>query len=196
MAYRGCYYFGCKLPITTTPPAFCTEHYQELLKSIEAARDLKRSEPKALEGRTCLVVIRRALIALGWGVRAGGYQDWREQCAVQVTPRGTARLRRLCPDMNFRPHWGVMDFALYDQDGRGQPSIVVEAKGIYVTLNECHEEQLRGYLESSEAPRGVLTNGYNWRFYRLENGGLVDEYKFHMGQRHAARALIRGLGKS
>ena len=69
---------------------------------------------------------------------------------------------------------GKADYVLFDSDD--QPAVIIEAKNTgYANLNlltknpEYHEEQLARYVNGSKAKVGLLTNGFIWRLYDLDN---------------------------
>lgn len=63
---------------------------------------------------------------------------------------------------------GRADAVLY---AKGKPAIVVEIKKASIVLSDVHQRQLIGYMKCSKVkfPVGILTNGYEYRFFFDKN---------------------------
>lgn len=86
---------------------------------------------------------------------------------------------------------GVPDYILF-LSVSAVPHLVIEAKPPGPTLNvRSHLDQLRGYLRTTEAPTGALTNGFEWLFYHWPSSSRTPYCEIRLDQDRALERLAQ-----
>ncbi len=181
-----CTYFDCAAPVRSDP-SFCREHYDVLCRKLSNARHNRRDRRRYLiEAPTRDRVIDPILMALGWKRRP---KVWVDEVPMKIPPTGKGG-----------PSDQRADYVLYAprRDLRQpRPYVIIEAKRIRKELDQRDENQLLGYMERIKVSKGVLTNGFEWRFYRLKEGKLDPLCQVDLNQKYesVATMLISNLAR-
>ena len=72
---------------------------------------------------------------------------------------------------------GRVDYALIHN---GIPKVFIECKKGDLELEDIHKKQLKRYMEAVPVEFGVLTNGFEWRFYVLNKSDLKRFYTIRL----------------
>ena len=179
-----CTYFDCAAPVVRSAPWFCPKHYAVLCKKFSNARHNRRRY--LIEALTRDRVIDPILMALGWKRRP---KVWVDEVTTKIPPTGKGG-----------PSEQRADYVLYAPRrdlGQPRPYVIIEAKRIRKELDQRDENQLLGYMERIKVSKGVLTNGFEWRFYRLKEGKLDPLCQVGLNQKYesVATMLIANLAR-